>query len=112
MEDLINLLIEIANYLKYGKSKKSFKKELSQAKCLDSEKDVNYADIALKQYSNLFNKGSGIPTYAYFELRKNNWFKIYIINHEKKLCCRLKDTKLEYHNIPNKFYVKFHDANV
>jgi len=109
MEELINFIIELTNALKYGQwvnKNKSFEKQMNQASLVEGEQaNVLKCNID-NQLSLLLIKGNGTPAYAYFEHRKNDWYKIFILNNEKGFYCRLRDEKIETSTQSPSFYIK------
>lgn len=109
MEELINFIIELAHTLKYGQwvnKNKSFDTQMNQASLVEGEQaNVIKCNIE-KQLTQLLIKGNGVPAYAYFEHKKNNWYKIFIVNDEKGFYCRLQDELLEISVQPSTFYIK------
>lgn len=108
MEELINFLIEVANYFKYGKianRNRSFEKELAKAEHITDSKANKPKEIVTKQLSDLKKKGDGIPTFAYFKRKKQDWYELIILNERKKFYCRLGITQVTTNEIlPNRFF--------
>lgn len=108
MEELINFLIEIANFLKYGKfvnQNKSFNKELEGSTFINDDNAIGLRTIVTKQISNLIKKGEGKPTYAYFKKKNRCWYNIYVLNEYKKFYCRLEPTEIKDIDLPEKCYI-------
>ena len=108
MEELINFIIELAHTLKYGQwanKKITFEKQLEKALLIEGNHAIPFKKVANDQLSALIVKGNGIPAFAYFEARKKNWYKIYILNSDKGFYCRLKDTLFENNTHKGNFYV-------
>ena len=97
MEEIVNLLIAISHYLRYGKwpnRHKSFEKELNAAALATGKQKELLCEIANEQLSKLLVKGEGVPTYAYYTRRKANWYKLIVINEAKHFYCRLRDVEI------------------
>jgi len=108
MEELINFLVEIANYLKYGKfvnHNKSFEKELSNATYITDSKASKPRALVSSQLSILIKKGDGTPTFAYFKRKKQDWYNILILNEHKKYYCHLNMAQIPNENMPDKFFL-------
>lgn len=109
MEELINFIIELAHTLKYGQwvnKNKSFDKQMDQAPLVEGEQANILKCNIEKQLTQLLIKGNGTPAYAYFERKKNNWCKIFLVNNEKGFYCRLRDEQLNTSTQYSTFYIK------
>jgi len=108
MEELINFIIELVHSLKYGQcanKKRSFEKQLDKALLIEDEQALPLKKVANNQLSTLIVKGNGIPAFAYFEAKRNGWYKIFVLNTDKGFYCRLKDTLIEDNTHQGDFYV-------
>lgn len=108
MEEFINFIIELANALKYGQwanRKKSFDGQMNHALLIEGHLALELRKKVKLQLTKLLVKGNGEPVYAYFESRKKNWYKIYIVNNEKMFYCRLRDERLEDNFSCSNFYI-------
>lgn len=98
MDELIDLIIELLYSFKYGmvlNKNKDFSKDLEEATPLDSilrEKLINKINEQkeLQKISMI-----GTPTYVLFIARRNGLFKAFVLNENKKYCCRLNDIDLK-----------------
>lgn len=110
MEELLYLIIELSHTIKYGtwanKRKFSDENKLKQVLFVEGENAFYYKRLVIQKLQTLLIKGDGIPTFAYFEESKKNWYKIYVLNSEKKFYCRLKNIYIERTAPSNIFYVK------
>lgn len=109
MDELINLIIELIYAFKYGQwfnKNKSFDKKIAKASFIEGNNAIDLKTIVNKQLSELLINGTGTPTYAYFEHKRNNWYKIFIVNNDKKFYCRLQDEIIEISELPEHYYIK------
>lgn len=108
MEELVNFFIELAHALKYGQwlnKNKLFDRKIKDASLIEGDHAVELRKIVEKQLAKLLINGNGEPAYAYFESRKNKWYKIFIVNSNKGFYCRLRDERIDTSIKPNKFYI-------
>lgn len=79
---------------------------MNQASLIEGE-DANVLKCNIEiQLTKLLINGNGTPAYAYFEHRKNNWYKFFIVNNEKGFYCRLRDELIDFSSQPSAFYIK------
>lgn len=107
MDELINLIIELANYFKYGKinSLRNFKSKLQKCSSLKGDKSKQLEIAIENQLNKLLIDNVGNPSYAYFVEIRNRWYKIFILNSEKQFWCRLKDMQISIEGLPHDFYI-------
>ncbi len=108
MEELINFVIAIGHFLRYGTAvnrNRSFKKELATSILINDERYPVLQKLINEQQSSLLIERNGIPAFAYIKRLKGEWYKVYIINREKKYCCRLEPTEIKDIVLPEKCYI-------
>lgn len=108
MEELINFIIAIGHFFRYGGAtnhNRSFKKELSTAVRINDDRLTVLHEIVNEQLSALMVKGNGVPTYAYFCHQKGDWYKVFIINREEKFYCRLETIEINEVSLPENSFI-------
>jgi len=108
MEELVNFIITIVHFFKYGTKvnrNRSFKMELSTAIQIKDENLPVLQKLVNAQLSSLHIKGNGIPAYSYIEHKKREWYKVLIINREKNFFCRLEPMEIKDIELPDKCYI-------
>lgn len=108
MEELLNFIIAIGHFFRYGTAvnrNRSFKKELSSSIQIEDERYSVLQKLVTAELSSLQIKGNGIPAYAYIKRQKGNWYNVYIINREEKFCCRLEPTEIKGLELPEKCHI-------
>ncbi len=107
MEELINFIIAIGHFLRYGTAvnrNRSFKKELASSIIIEDARHPAVQKLVTAQLSSLQIKGNGIPAYAYIQHQKGEWYKVFIINREEKFYCRLEPMEIKDLDLPEKCY--------
>ncbi len=98
MDELIDLIIELLYSFKYGRflnKNKDFSKDLEEVTPLDPIQSEKLINLVNEQNEFLKISMIGTPTYVLFIPRRNGLFKAFVINENKKYCCRLNDIDLK-----------------